>query len=98
MMPAEISGSKRINFMAAVILNMFQFSSEIDVFLPLRNGFCNFLTDPTHAEQLRFIYGKDFGNFTEMFEQLPHAHRPDMLNHVQRDESFAGIHGGDETV
>jgi hypothetical protein len=27
-----------------------------------------------------------------MFEQQPRAHRPDMLNHVQSDKRFAGIH------
>jgi hypothetical protein len=27
-----------------------------------------------------------------MFEQEPRAHRPDVLDHVQRDECFAGIH------
>jgi hypothetical protein len=27
-----------------------------------------------------------------MFEQQPRAHRPDVFNHVQRDERFAGIH------
>jgi hypothetical protein len=29
-----------------------------------------------------------------MVEQQSRSHRPDMFNHVQRDEGFAGIHAG----
>jgi hypothetical protein len=29
-----------------------------------------------------------------MLEQLPHAHGADMLDHVQRDQRFPGIHAG----
>jgi len=29
---------------------------------------------------------------SEMLQQLPHAHRADVLDHVQGDERFLGIH------
>jgi hypothetical protein len=37
---------------------------------------------------------ENFWRLAEMFEQQPRANRPDVIDHVQRDECFAGIRAG----
>jgi len=33
-----------------------------------------------------------YGRVSEIFEQLPHPNRADMLNQIQRHQSFTGFH------
>jgi hypothetical protein len=79
---------------AAKIGNTFQFTSEVNGFFPTGNGLGSFLADVADAEQFGFGGGENFWCLAEMFEQRPGAHRPDVFDHVQRDECFAGIHAG----
>ena len=78
--------------MTAEIRDAFQLAREVNGFFPIGNGFGHFLADVADAEQFGFGGGEDFGRVAEMFEQEPRAHRPDVFDHVQRDEGFAGIH------
>ena len=49
---------------------------------------------PRTLEELVLGSAENGRRFAEMFEQLPHAHGADVLDHVQRDQRFPGIHHG----
>ena len=78
--------------LATGIRNAFQLGGEVDGFFPGIYGFGGFLADAAHVEELVFGGAKNFGGFAEVFEQLPDAHGADVLNHVQGDQRFPGIH------
>ena len=77
---------------AAEILDAFQFAGEVNRFLPTGNRLGGFVADVADAEQFGSGTPKNLGRVAEMFQQQPCAHRADMLDEVQRDESFPGIH------
>ena len=83
---------RRNQDVAAEIRYAFQFAREVNGFLPTGNRPGGFVADVADAEQFGFGGGEDSWRVAEMFEQEPRTHRPDVFNHVQSDERFAGIH------
>jgi hypothetical protein len=43
-------------------------------------------------EESMFGSAEDFGRVAEVFEQLPHAHGPHVLDQIQCDQRFPRIH------
>jgi len=74
--------------MAAVFADALEFAAEVEVFSQLAMASAVFRADAADMEQLGLGRRQDCGSLAEMLEQLPYAHRPDMLDEVQRNESF----------
>ena len=78
--------------LAAEILDALQLGGQVDGLLPAGDGLGGVLADAAHLQQLLPGGAQDGGRVAEMLEQLPHAHRADVLDQVQRHQGFPGIH------
>ena len=70
----------------------FQFTAQINVLLPSGDRFRGFLANSSDLQKLLFGSFENGRGLAEMFEQLPNADRTHMLDHVQRYQSFSGVH------
>ena len=77
---------------ATEFLNALQLGAQVNRLLPVRDRLRGFPADTAHLEQLLFGRPENGGRIAKMFEQLPHADRADVLDQVQADERFPGIH------
>ena len=62
------------------------------VLFPAGDGLRGVFADAADLEQLRSGRAQDGRRIAEVFEQLPHADRADVLDQVQRHQSFARLH------
>ena len=75
-----------------IALQAAELARQIDGALPIRDGRGGVLADSLHSEQILFASAEDGWRVAKGFEQLPHPDWADMINHVQRDQRFPGIH------
>ena len=80
--------------MAPELRYALELSAQVGGFLPGGDGLGGFLADAADLEQLRFGGAQDGRGIAEVFEQLPHADRADMLDQIQCHQGFVGLHTG----
>ena len=66
----------------AVVGNALQFTREINGLFPGGDAFGDLVADAADSAQGGLGGAEDLGRVAEMFQQRPHPHRPDALNHV----------------
>ncbi len=81
---------------AAVFGDAPEFTTEVHGAFPGRDAVGDFGPDAVHALQLVLARREDGGGFTEIIKQLPHPHRADTFNHVERDKRLRGIHDAEK--
>ena len=72
----------------------FSSAPRFDGLLPGGDGLGGVFTDAADLEQLGSGSPQDGRRVAEMFEQLPHADRADVLDQIQRHQRFARLHAG----
>ena len=77
---------------ATGISDAFEFGSEVDGLFPGGDGLRRFLANAPNVQKLVLGSTENFRSFTEMLEQLPDPHGADVLDHVQSNQRFPGIH------
>ena len=77
---------------AAGIRDAFELGAQVDGLLPVGDGLSGVFADAADLEQLGSGRPQDGRRVAEMFEQLPHADRADVLDQIQRHQGFVGLH------
>jgi hypothetical protein len=73
-------------------LDALQFAVQVDCLLPPGDRVGGILANPAHLQELLPGRAEDGRGVTEMVQQLAHTHRADVLDQVQGDQRFPGIH------
>jgi hypothetical protein len=79
---------------AAGIRDALELGTEAGSRFPTGDSLSRVLADAPDLEQLGFGGSQDGGRIAEVFEQLPHANRADVLDQIQRHQGFMGLHAG----
>ena len=79
---------------AAGIRDAFEFGAQVDGLFPGGDGLRRVVANAADLEQLRAGRPQDGRRVAEMFEQLPHADRADVLDQIQRHQGFVRLHAG----
>ena len=82
--------------MATEVADALQFAAQVNGFLPAGNGLGGFVADALDMPQLLSGSIENGGGIAKDFQQLTHANWTDVLDHIESDECFPGLHVEDE--